>query len=341
MKKLIKEMVAYVPAPLENINLAMNENHQIKWNELLKDEILAISTDFHYPNYGDNQHIELRTTFAAYVGSKPENILVSTGSSQVLYYIFSMLAEKKVMVFDPDFFLYHDFIKMSGLEVVSPSIYEGLDVESIIAQIEAENVDLLIFSNPNNPLGTVFPRADLLKIIDSVDCYVVADEAYIDFYGDSLVDQVATHPKLLVLRTMSKGWGLPGLRLGLTIASIDLVDYFNKALGAFSTSDFNSRIAAAAMKHSEYMEQVVKEICEIRSEWLIKFTNKYGYKVYPSFTNFINVEVPDCIEVWQFLKDNHVNVSKFAPTNLRVSIGTKEEMARFEEVLDAYYEQKK
>ena len=89
--------------------------------------------------------------------------------------------------------------------------------------------------------------------------------------------------------------------------------------------------------HRPYMESIVEEIVATRKLWETKLADTYGMKVYPSSTNFIYAVTDDYLELWQFLKDNNVNVSKFAPNGLRISIGTNEEMAALTHFLDIFY----
>jgi len=337
MKKEYQALLAYQAAPLENTNLAMNENHTIDWNEKLKGASQKINTDYHYACYGDDRCSELATAYAQYAGVQPQNIMIASGSESLIGLLFQTLVEDNILLVDPDFFRFEEIATLQRLNIMKTSLWQGLDVEKTIQYINEFDIELFIFSNPNNPLGVTIEPEKIEQILEQTNCYVVSDEAYMEFSGQSAISLIQKYPKLIVMRTMSKAWGLAGLRIGFAIAQPHLIEYLKKSVGPFNISPLTTRIAAEAMEYQPYMEQVLQEIIELRTHWQEKLTQKYPFKAYPSSTNFINVEHPDAFTIWEFLKDNKVNVSKFPPHNLRISIGSKAEMQRLEEVLDMYF----
>ncbi len=336
MKEKIEKIQLYTPPPTDNINLAMNENHHINWSDILSEHLQEIHDDYDYSLYGKVEFTELVNSYATYVGLQPENILIVSGSESVISLLYTAFVKKTVMLFEPDFFRFRELAEQMDITVVSQNLLPAFDVEATLAKINAENVELCLFSNPNNPLGAAISRADIIRLLEETNCYLVVDEAYMEFAGESVVDLVPHYKKLLIMRTMSKGWGLPALRVGYTIAQAEVITYLMKALGPFNMSSFVTKIAAHAMDHPEEMKKNVAAIIALRDEWVTKFQVKYGWKVYPTQANFINVETEDAFAIWAFLKERKLNVSKFPPHNLRISIGNELEMATLEALLDEY-----
>lgn len=337
MKKEYQELLDYIAPPNENTNLAMNENHIIDWNGKLTDSAKKINSTYHYACYGDDRCTELALSYAAYAGVKPDNILIASGSESLIGLLFQTLVEENIMLVDPDFFRFAEIATLQRLNITTTSLWNGLDVDETIRLINENDIELFIFSNPNNPLGVTIELEKIEKILQNTNCYVVSDEAYMEFAGISAIELLAKYPKLIVMRTMSKAWGLAGLRIGFAIASPQLTAYLKKSVGPFNISPLTTRIAAEAMEHEAYMQQVLQEIIALRETWKDKLVNKYNFKLYDSATNFINVERADAFEIWEYLKANNVNIAKFPPHNLRISIGSPTEMAHLEKALDAYF----
>lgn len=340
MKKEYQELAAYVAAPLENTNLAMNENHHLNWNDKLSESMIKINDNYHYSCYGDDCYDELASAYANYAGVQSNNVLIATGSESLIGLLFQTLVENNVMLIEPDFFRFEEITNLQRLTVFKTALWDGLDVDETIRLINDNDVELFIFSNPNNPLGVTIATDKIEKILENTDCYVVSDEAYMEFSGQSAVEWIEKYPKLIVLRTMSKAWGLAGLRIGFALAQPQLITYLKKSLGPFNISALTTRIAAEVIEHENYMRQTLQEIIDLREIWKDKLVEKYHFEIYPSNANFINASRDDAFIIWQFLQDNNLNVSKFLPMNLRISIGSPEEMAHLEELLDAYFKNK-
>lgn len=342
MRKVIKDLHAYIPAPLENVNLAMNENHHIDWSDKLPQPVKKVADSYMFSAYGDSKYTALTEVYGAYTGLSADCVLPFSGSESAISVLMNSLAEQDIMLFTPDFFRFFEIADVLGRKVHTIDISGQVDADAIIAKILAEKVELCLFSTPNNPLGVEIPRTLIERMLQETDAYIVADEAYIEFGGTSVVDLIPQFDKLLVMRTTSKAWGLAGMRIGFVLANPKMIDFLKKAVGPFHINTISTEIVAHAMEHYiDYMQENVDAIIAARSEWEHKLTNTYGMRVYPSSTNFIYAMSDAYIDIWQFLKDNRVHVSKFAPSGLRISIGNPAEMEILEQQLDHYFSQKK
>lgn len=336
MKKTYQELGRYIPAPQGSVNLAMNQNHHIDWNEHLMIDWQKLHSEYDYGPYGDGEYLNLKKAYANYAGVQINNLIVTAGSEPLIGLLFQSLIEKNIMLADPDFFRFDEFAHICELNVIKTPIRQGMDIPKTIQMINEEQVELFIFSNPNNPLGTKETNDAIIQLLEETECYIVVDEAYGEFSDGTAVRLVEQYPKLIVLRTLSKAWGLAGLRIGFGIAQPQLIEFLEVALGPFNLSTLITEIAAAAVSQKTYMQTVLGEIIALRDEWHTKLEQKYQFKVYPTHTNFINIELAASEELWQFLKDRNIRVSKFQPCNLRISIGAPEEMAQLEVALDAF-----
>jgi histidinol-phosphate aminotransferase len=196
----------------------------------------------------------------------------------------------------------------------------------MIETVKAHEAELILFSNPNNPLGITRDMSELITLLDSVDAYVVIDEAYAEYHGESMVDLVAKYPKLLVMRTMSKGWGLARLRVGFLVANAALIQYLGAIRGPFIMSDLNANIAAAVLDHADLMHSAVAKTMAVREQFLA-FLQAYKVKVHPSGANFVYVEVPDAKAIAAGVLEDGIALAVFGEHGLRITIGTEAQMA--------------
>lgn len=339
MKKKIIEMPEYIPAPNGSVNLAMNENHHTKWNEFLADQIEVLSEKYAFNHYGDNAYKALTEVYAAYAGVEPNEVAPFSGSESAIGILMHALAEKNVMLFKPDFFRFKELAELHNRVVYEFEATPSIDEDAVIAFMKEHAIDFTIFATPNNPVGFNIPMTLIQRMLDETNAYIVVDEAYFEFSdSESAASLVKQYEKLLVLRTTSKAWALAGMRIGFVLAQAPMIQYLKKAIGPFHINTLSTEIAAEAIRNQEYMQENVDAIIKSREEWFDKLINTYGFEVVPSQTNFLYATHDDAIEIWEYLRSKNVFVSKFGDNNLRISIGTPEEMAVLEAELNTYFE---
>lgn len=339
MKKEINKLELFVTPSAEYTNLAMNENHQINWNDKLTNELTNIHQQYAYTQYGDSAFTALKGAYAQYMQVLPENLLVTSGSESLIGVLVQSLVKEKMLLFAPDFFRFREFADVHNKHVITYDIKSGIDIDAVIKTINQEQIELLIFSNPNNPLGTMLAQEDIIQILEQTAAYIVCDEAYGEFASMTMTPYINQYPNLIIMRTMSKAWGLPGLRIGYAIANPELIIYLTKALGQFNISPLVTEIAATVIsQHKEYMQEVLADIITLRDDWVQKLQHQYNFKVRKSATNFINIETTEACEIASFLDENKLSIVCFPPDMLRISIGSPAEMVELEQLLDKYME---
>jgi histidinol-phosphate aminotransferase len=289
--------------------------------------------------YSDNLTDELVQTFAQMEGLNPEYVTATVGSTPPL--ALSVMAfcnaQKSYVTGDPGFELGMMTAENNGARVVKVPLTKthAHDVKAMLAA--APDAGLFYVCNPNNPTGTLTPRSDIEYLIANkpADSVVVVDEAYIHFTdaAPSAVDLVKGGKDVVVLRTFSKVYGMAGIRCGLLIARPDLS---KKVLqrGGFNFMPITAVVAAtASLRDSSLVAERRRINASIRQQ-TFQFLDRNGFSYIPSESNcfMIDVKRPGQ-EVRDAMAKENVMVGRIwpiMPTWVRVTVGTQEEMAKFQ-----------
>ncbi|MBA4454129.1 MAG: aminotransferase class I/II-fold pyridoxal phosphate-dependent enzyme, partial [Nitrosopumilaceae archaeon] len=201
---------------------------------------------------------------------------------------------------------------------------------------QSKNADILYLDSPNNPTGFQFSKADLQKIVKSFDGLVIIDEAYGEFSKYSLANMVKTQSNLIVVQTLSKSFGLAGLRLGYFIANKQFTEAFNKVLQyPYPLSTLTIEAGILAVEKSQQMKESV-EIIKKERKRIIETLQKYNtFEVFDSEANFVLFDAHGSYQrVYTALFEQGISIRKLGKIGnhegcLRVTIGTKEMNSRF------------
>jgi len=288
-----------------------------------------------YPNfsvYPDAGQTELRQLLAGYTGIGAENIVAGSGSGDLIDLILRLFVEPgdEVINCPPTFDLYRFETGISnGTLVQVPRDKDfAVDVSAVGAAIGSKT-KLIFLSNPNNPTGTLTPREDILKILDS-GLAVVVDEAYYEFSGETVLPLFSQYQNLMVLRTFSKWAGLAGLRVGYGIFPPKIADWLLKI-----KLPYNVNVAAlVAVRESlgdiDYLKGRIKAIIDERERLFKELQGLKFLRPLPSRANFILCEVADgkAKKLYQKLQDRGILVRCFDTPHLenfiRISVGKPE-----------------
>lgn len=298
-----------------------------------------------YNRYPDPHQKALKSQIAAIKGVPAENIFIGNGSDEAIDLVFRVFCEPRednVVAIAPSYGMYKVAAAINDVEIREVALGEdfSLPTDALLAAAD-ENTKALFLCSPNNPTANSFPREELMRLVEEFDGMVVVDEAYIDFAkAKSLVGEIASHPNLIVLQTMSKAWGMAGLRVGLALAD-------SRVVGLMSQVKYPYNINVATMKIvldlltkgiGEEVEQI-KQQRALVAEALAEF--KFVERVYPSDANFLLVRVADADALYgHLIKDgiivrNRTRV-KGCEGCLRITIGLKEENVKLIESLKRY-----
>jgi len=206
-----------------------------------------------------------------------------------------------------------------------------LDPEAIENAID-ENTKMIFLCSPNNPTANSLYHEDIETILNNYFGLVVIDEAYINFSRQtSFITQLNEYPNLVVMQTLSKAWGLAALRVGITLASEEIIGIMNKIKPPYNINQASQEFALEALNEVERVNEMIKEIVkerEVLTEALVNLS--FVQKVYPSDANFLLVKMNDPVLVYKKLLEQGIVVRDRSRVELckgclRITVGTAEE----------------
>lgn len=298
-----------------------------------------------YNRYPDPHQKALKAQIAAIKGVAVENIFIGNGSDEAIDLVFRVFCEPRVdnvVAIAPSYGMYKVAAAINDVEIREVALGENfsLPAEALLAAVD-ENTKALFLCSPNNPTANSFPREELLRLVEQADCMVVVDEAYIDFAdAESLVSEIASHPNLVVLQTMSKAWGMAGLRVGLALADSRVVGLMSQVKYPYNINVATMSIVSGLLTNgvSDQVEQI-KQQRAVVAEALAEF--KFVERIYPSDANFLLVRVTDADALYEHLIADGIIVRnrtrvKGCEGCLRITIGLKEENEKLIKSLERY-----
>jgi histidinol-phosphate aminotransferase/imidazoleglycerol-phosphate dehydratase/histidinol-phosphatase len=289
--------------------------------------------------YPEPQPVRLRRVMASLYGVGTEALVVTRGADDaidLLIRTFCRASEDAVLVATPTFSAYAHFARLQGARVVDAMLTAefDLDAEAFVAAARGEpNVKLAFICSPNNPTGNVVPAAQVLEIADALpDTIVVLDEAYIEFAEvDSLAREAATRPNLVVLRTLSKAFGLAGARIGAAVANPELIGILQRVLPPYPlpTLSIEAALSALAPARRAVHEERIAGIKAERARVAERIAaSPVVRSVRTGGGNFVFLQVDDAEALERRLDGLGIRVrfrENAAPGGVRLTIGTRQE----------------
>jgi histidinol-phosphate aminotransferase len=283
-----------------------------------------------YPN---NKHIDLKKTLLKLNQLSIGQIVLGNGTDEILDLIMRVFCDPgsdKIITIPPTYGMYDVIAKTNNVENIKVPLKSNftLNLEELKKSF-TEKTKLLFLCSPNNPTGNSFSRKDLIDLIESFNGVVVIDEAYINFSSNSsLVSLINKYNNLIVTQTMSKAFGMAGIRLGMGFSNNKIVNYINKIKPPYNINLLTEKRALKELKNIDTIKTNIKIILEERNK-LIDSLNELSFiiKVYPSDSNFILIKVDDAdLRYKQLIEKGIVlrNRSKelLCDNCLRITIGT-------------------
>lgn len=326
LKDSVEKLNAYFVNDIPyRVKLDANEGS----NYLLKD---GLKIEEFQPNlYPDSDSKLLREKMSEYYGCKTENILAGNGSSELINMVINAYCEKgdKVTSFVPSFSMYQTYCDLCGAEYVSVPCEKDFsqNIDKLINKSLEIKSKIVILCNPNNPTGYVTSKQEIIKLLENVkNSIIIVDEAYVDFCDNSIVGLINQYENLIVMRTLSKAFGLAGLRVGALIANEDLTKYIWKVKVPYNINILSQYAAVKSLENINLVDTYKKEVAMLREELSINL-KKLNFSVYDSGSNFIFLKSP-VDNLYEKLMDCGVLIRKFNHNNdiyYRITVGTKEE----------------
>lgn len=248
----------------------------------------------HYP---DPECSELVEAFTAHFGVKTEEVLMGNGSTELLYLLPHILGKKRALIPVPAYTDYAAAAKLAGMAVDTIPLGEDRGFVPDLPEIEArlQGAEMVLLGSPNNPTGIVVPAADVRALAGrNPETAFVIDEAFADFTdGESLLDGIRP-ANLVVLRSLTKFYAIPGLRLGAIVAEERTIDRLRALIPPWSVNTLAQAVGAAALRDEGYADRTRRFVRKRREELSAELREIPGFTVYPGEANFLLVRSDLC-----------------------------------------------
>ena len=294
--------------------------------------------------YPDPQQINLKSVLATQNKVSKKQILLGNGSDEVLDLIFRAFCEPKVdnvITLPPTYGMYGVLANLNNIEnreVLLSSDFQP-KVEQILEVVDACS-KILFLCSPNNPSGNSFSDDAVVKLLENFKGLVVIDEAYIDFSEkESWLNRLSDYPNLIITQTLSKAYGLAGIRLGICYASEEIIAVLNKIKPPYNVNELTQQRALERLSEPEKIKGEISSIIKQRVKLLEVLVDvKFVEKIYPTEANFILIKVDDANKRYDELIAKGIVIRNrttqpLCENTLRLTIGTEEENKKLIEVL--------
>jgi len=335
VRENIKQMKPYASARSEFTNVA-------------KDMIYLDANENPFETglnrYPDPQQLNLKEELAKQKGVELANILLGNGSDEVLDILFRVFCEPakdNVITLPPTFGMYHVLANTNHIENKKILLNKDFqpDIDAILAAAD-ENSKIIFICSPNNPTGNTIKAEAIKLLLNSFQGIVVIDEAYIDFSSyKSWISELHKFPNLIVTQTLSKAYGLAGIRLGICYASKEIIAVLNKVKLPYNVNELTQKEALNRVLNQKHIKEEVNTIL-VEKESLYKVLLEVSFvkKIYPSDTNFLLIKVDNANKRYQQFIDKGIVIRNrtsqpLCENCLRITIGTKEENKRLKTIL--------
>lgn len=332
-KKCIEEMIDFS----SNLNPILPPQLE----ESFADAYKAIN------NYPDNRYLNFRKAIAGYLDVSPENIVPGNGSSELIRLFAEAVIEAgdRVIIPHPTYGEYEFQCRLLGGEIGYVSYKD-------IKNIEPHDCKAIFLCNPNNPTGNLIKRREVMKLAEECehnDVFLFVDEAFIELSSpeESIVDFAAEHDHVVVMRSLTKSFAIPGLRIGYAVASSSFANILNNIRLPWNLNSI-AEVVARKLLDKEYLKRS-RELIRKEREWLISRLKAIrGFRPYHSEANFILVDVNEFMMSSKELADNMLKhgviireCSSFGLENhIRVAVRKREEnmilIKTFEKVISEW-----
>ncbi|MCP4313202.1 MAG: histidinol-phosphate transaminase [Bacteroidetes bacterium] len=297
-----------------------------------------------YPDPGQSA---LKEVLASMRGQYVENLFLGNGSDEAIDLLFRVLCEPTVdhvITVDPTYGMYGVCAGINNVNRKSVLLREdfSLDAAAVLDAV-GDRTKMIFLCSPNNPTSNSLDREAMLEVIDNAPCVVVVDEAYIDFSnGSGLLSLVPEKRNLVVLQTLSKAWGVAGIRLGMAFAHPELIAFLSAVKYPYNVNTLTMEEAKRSLGKREGMKRWVEGIL-VERERISGTMAEFGFveRVFPSDANFLLLKVNDPLHLYLYLVKRGIIVRDRSSVPLcdgclRITVGTSRENSLLLEALKEY-----
>jgi histidinol-phosphate aminotransferase len=322
------------PGAAKVIKLNTNENPYPP-SPKVRDAIIQATERLE--RYPDPLATSFRIVASDVLGVTPDHILCGNGSDDILTILtraFVGTGQKLRLPF-PSYILYRTLAQIQGASFEEIRFGENFQLSDPFFE-KSPGLKLVFLPNPNSPSGTMVDHQTILRLAERLDCPIIVDEAYVDFAPDHAVGLIAKDSRIMVTRTLSKSYGLAGLRFGYLVAHPEMIGYLRKVKDSYNTDSISIAGATAALSDQVWLKENVNKIIATRERMIPKL-RQLGFDVTDSQANFVWATRNDrpVQPIFQKLKEQGVLVRYMDYTQgtagpwgdgLRISVGTDSEI---------------
>lgn len=329
--KLVKENIENINKYELNkkpyrIKLDANEGENIFFSDIGDELKLNL--------YPDGDSSLLRDEIGKYLNVDPNNIVAGNGSSEMIELVMKAFIDKGdiILSFIPTFSMYQIFSQIYSAKFIGINCNENFvqDVDVLIEEAKNIKPKIIFICNPNNPTGYLMNKYEIKKLLNNTDSLVVVDEAYIEFAQGSMVEYISQYENLIVLRTLSKAFGLAAIRVGYMVSNKHIINIINKVKSPYNLNSISQYVGVKALREKEKMFQYVEEVKKER-KYLYNKLKKFPIEVYPSNGNFIFFK-SEVSKLDEKLNEKGILIRSFSKdleNHYRVTVGNRWENEEF------------
>lgn len=302
-----------------------------------------------YNRYPDPHQQALKNRLAVIKAVTPGHIFLGNGSDEcidLLYRCFCEPGKHNVIICPPTYGMYEVSANINDVEIRRAPLTEDFQLDLIhLENLVNENTRIIWLCSPNNPTGNTLNRQDIETVLNNFNGIVVIDEAYINFAQQrSFLRELDEYPNLVVLQTLSKAWGLAGIRMGMAFASEAIVHTLDKVKPPYNISQPAQELALKALEEVGQVNDMIRLLVDMRKALAEVFSSMPAVeKVYPSEANFLLVKIKDARKIYEYLVDKGIVVRdrssvKLCEDCLRITVGTERENTILIDALHEWFE---
>ena len=303
-----------------------------------------------YNRYPDPHQLAVKEKLAQIKGIGIQYIFLGNGSDECIDLLFRSFCEPgrdNVIICPPTYGMYEVSANINDVEVRKAPLLDDFQLDLVhLENLVDEHTKLIWLCSPNNPTGNSLIRRDIEMVLNNFKGIVVVDEAYINFARQkSFVQELTEYPNLVVMQTLSKAWGLAGLRLGMAFASEAIIEILNKVKPPYNINQATQELVLKALEEVGQVNDMIHLLVDMRQALTEVFLSMPTVeKVYPSEANFILVKIKDARKIYEFLLTKGIVLRDRSNVNLcedclRITVGTEKENTILVDAMQDWYAQ--
>jgi histidinol-phosphate aminotransferase len=289
-----------------------------------------------FNRYPDPLQYAVKKRLSEIKGLPVRNIFLGNGSDEAIDILFRSFCNPgvdNVILVPPTYGMYQVSANINDVEARNVPLTEDyqLNLEGIAEAIDA-HTKLIFICSPNNPTGNSIDRSDVETLLTNFNGIVAVDEAYINFSRQkTFIQELTEYANLVVLQTLSKAWGLAGLRVGMAFASEEIIEVMNKVKPPYNVNEASQQLALQALANVDQVNSWIKQTLDQRDRLVLGLKDfDFVLDIYPSDANFILVKTTDARGIYNFLVEKGIIVRDRSKIELcegclRITVGTPDE----------------